>query len=124
MKIIKSKNAPAAIGPYSQAILVNNTLYISGQIPFDPKTMKLISNDIKKQAQQSLKNIEGILKEAKMKITNIVKCNIFMTDLKYFADVNQVYEKFFKNHKPARSCVEVSKLPKDVKIEIEAIAVK
>ncbi len=124
MKIIKSKNAPAAIGPYSQAILVNNTLYISGQIPFDPKTMKLVSNDIKKQAQQSLKNIENILKKAKMKITNIVKCNIFMTDLKNFAIVNEVYEKFFKNHKPARSCVEVSKLPKNVKIEIEAIAVK
>jgi 2-iminobutanoate/2-iminopropanoate deaminase len=123
-KSIATEAAPAAVGPYSQAYQVNETLYVSGQIPFDPKTMQLISHDIEEQTLQVLKNIEAIVKEAGFKITDIVKCQIFLTNMDDFNKINAVYADFFNGHKPARIAVEVSRLPKDVGIEIDAICVK
>lgn len=124
MKIIETTNAPAAIGPYAQAVEVGNTLYISGQIPFEPTTMELISEDIKEQTDQCLKNIKAILAEAGYGIENIVKCMIFLADMDDFAAVNEIYSKHLNGHKAARACVEVARLPRDVKIEIDATAVK
>jgi 2-iminobutanoate/2-iminopropanoate deaminase len=124
MKIIETKNAPAAVGAYSQGVMANNTLYVSGQIPFVPETMTVISNHIKDQTLQSLKNVLAIVEAAGLKKENIVKCNIYMTNLAEFQIMNEVYASFFKDHKPARAAVEVRGLPKNVQIEIEAIAVK
>lgn len=123
-KIIASKNAPAAIGPYAQAYQVNDTLYVSGQIPFVASTMTLVSEDIREQALMSLKNIEAIVKEAGFSITDIVKCQVFLRDMNDFSAVNEVYANFFKGHTPSRVAVQVSRLPKDVGIEIDAICVK
>ena len=124
MKPISTKNAPAAVGPYSQGVLVNDTLYVSGQIPFVPETMTLVSDSVKDQTRQSLNNVLAIVKEAGMEKENIIKCGVFMQDLGMFKDMNEVYAEFFGDHKPARAAVEVARLPKDVKIEIDAIAVK
>lgn len=124
MKIIKTNNAPAAVGPYSQAIMVENTLYVSGQIPYVPETMKPAGDDIKSQTLQSLKNILGIVEEAGLKKENIVKCGVFLKDMNMFKDMNGVYAEFFGEHKPARFAVEVARLPLDVLVEIDAIVVK
>lgn len=124
MKIISTKNAPAAVGPYSQAVMVKDTLYVSGQIPFVPETMTLVSEDIKDQTRQSLNNILGIVEEAGLKKEDIVKCGVFMKDLGMFKDMNEVYAEFFGDHKPARFAVEVARLPLDVLVEIDAIVVK
>ena len=124
MKPISTKNAPAAVGPYSQAVLVKDTLYVSGQIPFVPETMTLISDSIKDQTKQSLNNILAIVKEAGMEKEDIVKCGVFMQDLGMFKDMNEVYAEFFGNHKPARFAVEVRRLPLDVLVEIDAIVIK
>lgn len=124
MKTIQTKHAPAAVGPYSQAVLVKDTLYVSGQIPFVPDTMTLVSDDIKDQTLQSLQNILGIVKEAGFDKEHIVKCGVFMQDLSMFKDMNEVYSQFFGDHKPARFAVEVRRLPLDVLIEIDAICVK
>ena len=124
MKIISTINAPKAVGPYSQGVLANDTLYVSGQIPFVPETMTLISDSIKDQTRQSLKNILAIVKEAGMEKENIIKCGVFMQDLKMFKDMNEVYADFFGNHKPARFAVEVRRLPLDVLVEIDAVVVK
>ena len=124
MKIISTTNAPQAIGPYSQAIEANGTLYISGQIPLDPQTMEFVSDDLEAQTHQCLKNIQAILSEAGYTLENIVKCGIFLADMNDFTVVNDVYAQYFSNHKPARACVQVARLPRDAKIEIEAIAVK
>lgn len=124
MKTIQTKHAPAAVGPYSQAVLVKDTLYVSGQIPFVPETMTLVSGDIKDQTLQSLQNILGIVKEAGFDKEHIVKCGVFMQDLSMFKDMNEVYSQFFGDHKPARFAVEVRRLPLDVLIEIDAICVK
>lgn len=124
MKKIKTDNAPKAIGPYSQGIMANGTLYISGQIPYNPKTMTAKANDIKAQTKQSLENVLAIVKAAGLEITNIVKCGVFMTDLSMFNEMNETYQTFFAGHKPARFAIEAKRLPKDVLIEIEAIAVK
>ena len=123
-KFISTKNAPAAVGPYSQAVEVNDTLYVSGQIPFVPATMTLVSEDIAEQTKQSLANIKAILDEAGYKVEDIVKCQCFLKDMNDFAAMNAVYEEFFGEHKPARAAVEVARLPKDVKVEIDAIAIK
>jgi len=122
-EFIFTEQAPKAIGPYSQAVKVDNMLFISGQIPFDPKTMTLISEDIKEQTKQSLENLKAIVTEAGLSLENIVKTSIFLKDMNDFNSINEVYEQYFKDFKPARSAVEVARLPKDVKIEIEAIAV-
>ncbi|MGI6710710.1 MAG: RidA family protein [Bacilli bacterium] len=123
MKIINSNKAPNALGPYSQGIyLENGFLFLSGQIAIDPKSNALVEKDITLQTKMVLKNIKEILNEACFSINDVVKTTIFLTDLNNFAFVNTLYQDFFENHKPARSCVEVSRLPKDALIEIEVIA--
>ena len=124
MNIIATDKAPKAIGPYSQAIEANGTLYISGQIPLDPQTMEFVSDEIEAQTHQCLKNIQAILTEAGYTLENVVKCGIFLADMNDFSAVNAVYGEYFSAHKPARACVQVARLPRDAKIEIEAIAVK
>lgn len=124
MKLIETKNAPNAVGPYSQGVLKGNTLYVSGQIPFDPKTASCVTGGIRTQTNQSLLNILAIIDAAGFDKTDIVKCGVFMQDLSMFDDMNKVYSEFFGSHKPARFAVEVSRLPKDVLIEIDAIAIK
>lgn len=124
MKVIATKNAPAAVGPYSQGIVVNGTLYVSGQIPFVPETMTLAGESIEAQTLQSLKNVLAIVKEAGFELTDIAKCGVFMKNLSMFTEMNKVYEEFFNGHKPARFAVEVNRLPKDVLVEIDAIVAK
>lgn len=122
-EIISTSNAPAAIGPYSQGISLENLIFVSGQIPVNPENGE-IPVDIKEQTKQSMKNLQNILKEAGSSLDDVVKVTIFITDLSNFTDVNEVYGSFFTGNYPARSCVEVSKLPKGVGIEIEAIALR
>lgn len=122
MKIIQTKKAPAAVGAYSQGIVTNGFVYSSGQLPLVPETGELISDDIKKATKQSLENVKAIIEEGGSSVEKIVKVNIFLDDVNDFAEVNEVYAEFFGDHKPARSCVEVGKLPKGGLLEIEAIA--
>ena len=122
-KINMTENAPKALGPYSQAIMVGNTLYVSGQIPFVPETMTLVSEDIQAQTRQSIKNIKAIVNEAGGELSDIVKVNVFVKNIEDFDKINEVYAEYFSEAKPARALVEVARLPRDVKIEIEAIAV-
>lgn len=121
-RIISTKKAPGAVGPYSQAVKAGNFLFVSGQIPIDPETGELISNDIQKAAARSLDNIGAILEKAGTSFDKVVKTTVFVKNIGDFAKVNEVYAKYFKNDMPARSCVEV-KLPKDALVEIEVIAV-
>lgn len=123
-KVIQISGAPAPIGPYSQAVLVNDTLYVSGQIPMDPMTGELVDGTIEELTERVMKNIGNLLMEAEMNFSNIVKCSIFLKDMGQFAAVNEVYAQFFNELPPARETVQVSKLPKDVDIEISCIAVK
>jgi 2-iminobutanoate/2-iminopropanoate deaminase len=124
-KIITTHNAPAPIGPYNQAVLSGNTLYISGQIPIDPKTGSLIDGDIQKETKQSMKNLEAILHEAGMTFENVVKSTIFIKDMHQFSEINAVYATYFDaDTAPARETVEVANLPKFVNVEISMIAVK
>jgi len=123
-RIINTANAPAAIGPYSQAIETNGTLYISGQIPLDPKTGKLVEGGIKEQAQQVLINIGAILKEAGMDYSNVVKSTCLLANMDDFKDMNEVYSQYYKENPPARAAYGVVKLPLGALIEIETIAVK
>lgn len=124
-KIINTTNAPAPLGPYNQAILTGNTLYISGQIPIDPKTGELVSGDIKKETRQSMENLKAILTEAGMTFENVVKASIFVKDMHQFALINEVYGTFFNaDTAPARETVEVANLPKFVNVEISMIAIK
>ena len=122
-KIIMTENAPKALWPYSQAIMVGNTLYVSGQIPFVPETMTLVSEDIQAQTRQSIENIKAIVNEAGGELSDIVKVNVFVKNIEDFDKINEVYAEYFSEAKPARALVEVARLPRDVKIEIEAIAV-
>ncbi len=124
MKKIHTNNAPKAVGPYSQAVMVKDTLYVSGQIPYVAETMKPAGDEIKSQTLQSLKNVLAIVKEAGMEKEDIVKCGVFLKDLSMFGEMNEVYAEFFGEHKPARFAVEVAKLPLDVLVEIDAIVVK
>lgn len=124
MKFIKTAQAPKAVGPYSQGVFVKDTLYVSGQIPFIADTMTLVSDDIKDQTLQCLNNVLSIVKAAGLEKEDIVRCGVFMTNLEDFGHMNEVYEAFFEGHKPARAAVEVRRLPKDVLVEIDAIAVK
>jgi 2-iminobutanoate/2-iminopropanoate deaminase len=121
-KIIATKDAPQAIGPYSQAVVFGNFIFISGQIPIIPKSGELILGGIEEQTEQVLKNLEAILKSSHSSLINVLKTTVFITDLNDFGKMNKVYEKFFKDNPPARSTVEVSRLPKEVLVEIEAIA--
>ena len=122
-RIIQSKNAPAAIGPYSQAIMAGGLLYTSGQLGLDPETGTL-PESIEEQAKQSLKNIQAILEEAGLQKTDVIKTVVFLKNMSDFAVVNGIYADFFGDHKPARSCVEAAQLPKGGLIEIEVVASK
>jgi len=123
-KAVQISGAPAPIGPYSQAILANNTLYISGQIPLNPVDGSLVVDTVENATHQVLKNIFALLAEEGMNEDNVVKCSIFLKDLNDFAVVNAIYGSYFKNIAPARETVQVAKLPLDVPIEISCIAVK
>lgn len=121
-QIITTKSAPAPIGPYNQAVLVNKTLYISGQICIDPSTDKLKNRDIQDETHQVMQNLRNILQEAGMTFNHVVKTTIFLTDMNQFGAVNEVYGKYFERDFPARETVQVSALPKFVNVEISMIA--
>ena len=122
-EIIHTDKAPKAIGPYSQAVKAGNMLFVSGQVPFVPETMEIVEGDVKAQTAQSLKNVQAILEQAGLDFSHVVKSTVFIKDMNEFAQINEVYAEFFGENKPARACVEVARLPKDVKVEIEVIAV-
>ena len=124
MRYINSDKAPAALGPYSQAVEANGILYCSGQIPIIPSTGEIIVGDIAKATKQVLLNLSEVIKEGGTSIDRVVKATIFIKNMDDFATINGVYEEFFGTHRPARAVVEVARLPKDVEIEIEAIVVK
>ncbi|MEG1547838.1 MAG: RidA family protein [Clostridia bacterium] len=121
LKVIHTENAPAAIGPYSQAIAHAGTLYISGQIPFDPKTGALVSEDVVLQTKQCIENAKAIAQSAGATLNDVIKTTVFVRNMDEFGKINEIYGHYFTDHKPARACVEVSRLPKDVKVEIEMI---
>ena len=121
-KVISTSKAPAAIGPYSQAIQVGNLVFASGQIPIDPATGRFVAGGVKEQARQSLTNVKAILDEAGLTLDNVVKTTVFLADMNDFADVNAVYAEFFAEPYPARSAVAVKTLPKGALVEIEVIA--
>ena len=123
-KIVSTDKSPAAIGAYSQGVKKNGILYTSGQIPIDPLTGKLITGNFSKQVQIVLKNLRAIIEEGGFTVDNIVKTTVFLKDLDNFKIVNEVYKEFFNNEFPARSAVEVSRLPLDADIEIEAVCIK
>jgi 2-iminobutanoate/2-iminopropanoate deaminase len=122
--IITCKNAPDPIGPYNQAILVNNTLYISGQVCIDQSSGNLKNKDLQEETHQVMQNLKAILQEAHMSFNNVVKTTIFLTDMNRFSEVNEIYGKYFEADFPARETVQVSALPKFVNVEISMIAVK
>ena len=123
-EIINTKNAPAAIGPYSQAVKAGNILFISGQLPIDPATGTMADRNIALQTRQSLSNIKEILAATDMNLSDVTKVNVFLADMNDFAGMNEVYATFFTADYPARAAVQVARLPKDALVEIEAIAVK
>ena len=122
MKVISTQKAPAAIGPYSQAIQVGTLVYTSGQIPIDPATGTFVDGGIKEQTRQSLTNVKAILNEAGLDLNNVVKTTVFLADMNDFAEMNSVYAEFFTEPYPARSAVAVKTLPKGALVEIEVIA--
>ena len=123
-KIISTNNAPKASGPYSQAVLAGNTLYCSGQIAINPKSGALNTANITTETNQVMQNLEAVLSEAEMNFDNVVKCSIFLKDMKQYTDVNKVYVEYFGDNPPAREAMEVSVLPRNVNIEISLIAIK
>ncbi len=122
--VISTDKAPAAIGPYSQAIEVNGMIYTSGMIPIDPSTGELVTGSVEAQAEQAISNLEALLAASGSSIKKAVKTVVFISNMDDFGKINEVYAKHFKEPYPARSCVQVARLPKDVAIEIEAVAVK
>ena len=123
-KIINTNKAPLPVGPYNQAVMVKNTLYISGQVALNPTTNELIQGSINEESHQIMKNIESILKEAGLDFKNVVRSKIYLTDMSNFSKVNEVYGSYFeKGHEPARTTIEVSGLPLGVDVEIDMIAV-
>lgn len=121
-QVIHTDSAPAAIGPYSQAIQIGDLLFVSGQVPIDPSTGAVVEGDITAQARQSLNNLKAILNAAGTNMGAVVKTTVFLADMNDFAAMNEVYAQFFQEPFPARSAVQVGRLPKDAKVEIEAIA--
>jgi len=121
-KIYETKNAPAPVGPYSQAVEVNGFIYCSGQVAIDPKTNEVVKGSVEEQSKLVMENIKGLLTEADLNFSNIFKTTIFLTDMADFQTVNSVYETYFTEEPPARSCVAVRGLPKGVDVEIEVIA--
>ncbi|KAA0256875.1 RidA family protein [Deferribacter autotrophicus] len=124
MEYINTPRAPKAIGPYSQAVKVGNMLFISGQIPIDPSTNEILKSDIESEVSLVLNNLLKIVEDAGFSLYDIAKVTIYLKDMDNFAKINEVYAKVFDNHRPARAVVEVSRLPKDVNVEIEAVCVK
>ena len=122
-KIISTTNAPAAIGPYSQAVIVGGVLYVSGQIAIVPETGKLNLSNINVEIHQVMKNLEAVLSSVEMNFSNVVKCTIFLKDMNQYDEINAVYSQYFSDNPPAREAVQVSRLPKDVNVEISLIAV-
>lgn len=121
-RVVSTDKAPAAIGPYSQAIVVGDLIFTSGQIPIDPATGELVEGGIEAQATQSMENVKNILAAEGLTFDNVVKTTIFLKDMNDFAKVNEIYGKYFSSEPPARSCFQIGKLPKDAMIEIEVIA--
>jgi len=122
LRRIDIKNAPAAIGPYSQAIITGNMVFTAGQIPLDPESMEVVGEDIVEQTHRSLKNLQAILEAAGASFDTVVKTTVYLEDMSEFAAMNEVYASYFTNNKPARSTVQAARLPKNVKVEIDAIA--
>ena len=122
--VISTDKAPAAIGPYSQAIEVNGMIYTSGMIPIDPSTGELVTGSVEAQAEQAISNLEALLAASGSSIEKVVKTVVFISNMDDFGKINEVYAKHFKEPYPARSCVQIARLPKDVAIEIEVVAVK
>ncbi|MGW9857092.1 2-iminobutanoate/2-iminopropanoate deaminase [Staphylococcus hominis] len=120
MKTINTNKAPEALGPYSHAMVVNNLVFTSGQIPLDTKG-NIVSSNVKEQTKQVLENLSVVLEEAGSDLNSVVKATIFISDMNEFQQINEVYGSYFNEHQPARSCVEVARLPKDVKVEIELV---
>ncbi len=123
-KIIETVNAPSPIGPYSQAVKIDNTLYTSGQIAINPENGLLVLTDIKSETKQVMENIKAILDKAEMSFNHVVKATIFISDMNNFAAINEIYGSYFHSDFPARETVQVSRLPKDVNVEISVIAIK
>lgn len=124
-KIITTLNAPAPIGPYNQAVLANDTLYLSGQIGLNPQSMEMVTGDIKKEAEQVMENLKAVLEAAQMTFNQVVKSSIFLSDMEDFGQVNEVYGSYFNNETaPARETVAVKTLPKNVRVEISMIAIR
>lgn len=121
--IVYSPDAPEPIGPYSQAVLKNNTLYVSGQIAINKATGNVVSGSIEEETDQVMKNLKSVLSAANLTFSNVVKCSIFVKDLNNFAKINEIYGNYFPKNPPARETVEVSRLPKDVNVEISCIAI-
>ncbi len=121
---IETEDAPRAIGPYSQAVRAGNFVFTSGQIAIDPGTGKLVSGGIREQTERVLENLKAVLETAGCYLENVVKTTVYLSDIGDFGEMNQVYEQFFGSARPARSTVEVSRLPKDVRVEIDAVAVR
>jgi 2-iminobutanoate/2-iminopropanoate deaminase len=122
-KRVETASAPAAIGPYSQAIIANGFVYTAGQIPLDPASGQLVEGDIAEQTRRVMQSLQAILEAAGASLQTVVKTTVFLQDMNDFAAMNGVYAEYFGNHKPARSTVQAARLPRDVKVEIEAIAV-
>lgn len=122
LKRVETANAPAAIGPYSQGIIANGFVYTAGQIPLDPKTMEIVEGDIATQTKRVMESLKAILEQAGASLQTVVKTTVFLKSMDDFAAMNTVYAEYFGDHKPARSTVQAAKLPKDVNVEIEAVA--
>ena len=122
--VIQTNNAPQAIGPYSQGILAGDTLDVSGQIPVIPATGAIVSDKVEEQARQVMENVKAVVEAAGLTLDNVVKTSVFIKNMDDFGTINAVYSEYFKENCPARACVEVARLPKDVLLEMEAIAVK
>lgn len=124
MKFISTNDAPKAVGPYSQAVKVGNMLFLSGQIPIDPKTneLTLFDGDVTKQTDLVLSNLKAVLAEEGLSLKNVVKTGVFLKDMGDFVKMNEIYAAHFGEHKPARACVQAARLPKDVSVEIDAVA--
>lgn len=122
-EVITSKTAPKAVGPYSQAVKAGNFLFLSGQLPLDPQTGNIIGDDIETQTRQSIENIKAILSAIGVSLADVIKTTVLLKDIGHFSQMNQIYQEYFNMDAPARSCFEVSRLPKDALVEIESIAI-
>jgi 2-iminobutanoate/2-iminopropanoate deaminase len=121
-EIISTTKAPAAIGPYSQAVKLGNMIYTSGMIPLVPETMQIVEGGVRQQTKQVLENLKMLLESAGSSLENVIKTTVFIKDMNEFPKINEIYAEYFKSNQPTRSCVEVARLPKDVLVEIEVIA--